>query len=565
MAPLPERDMSAIEVILCCGVCTLSVKDIHEASKGKKGLESDLRQASNVKLYLTACGHLVCSNDLPNGGVPFHPDGDLPRTCCPVCLREKDDDQPITLYSIYNADEGLYHPDIPDTYFALPEEELDRSDSGLKWQYITLLRNSKAKHAKIAQLQRNMEDATRRLEAQQTKLHQFQEQISDLEARNADLEGKWQGWKRRLPAITQYLGAFRDVLEENAALRSHAKEIASGIPDIPSGRINDPRPDFTAQERITDAWANLNVDQRANQVVEQEGAAHKNVDMRGQQKTSSKLTDRISAYHPVPHYLGRHDQDDQARLSPENMQATRKRKYSAIDASTYEERLRKNRANGMPPPARPTRASYPSQVTEQDQTTLVDGELQTGGPKGKVPFRARQEDNIFMEGSRNIDEQPELATTQKDNGAYDQVGPIPEFPQVHSGQSPTEKYANIRNLYQMKLKSGHPMTPKLDSHRRLLSSDASYNNGEYSFEKPHHTYRSLHKGLSLPHLNPMTITDRACNLTSRRAFLALDTILQLPTPHTHSILSKQGGLHTEANTPRRTCSPDHVKKYQIGA
>ncbi|KAI9801363.1 MAG: hypothetical protein M1825_003342 [Sarcosagium campestre] len=199
--------LSAIDTILTCNICLSSIKDLPERD-GLDLLGNGSRHGA--KLYLTECGHLVCSSHLSDGGVPFHRASESSRALCPICVEEKDNTDPVVLFPISGAEEGLHHPLIPTSYFVVPQDALD-SDRALRWQYLTLLRNGKSMHRRMTQLEDEVEELL--------------EKVQRLESSNAILTDRSQAWKRRIPAIVQNLKTVRGLIDENVLLKRRLREL----------------------------------------------------------------------------------------------------------------------------------------------------------------------------------------------------------------------------------------------------------------------------------------------------------------------------------------------------
>ena len=71
--------------------------------------------------------HLTIATDIKCAGVPFHPDGRLPRAPCPLCTIEKNDRAEKDLLYINGICKGQYDPAIPEAYFKTPPTNLGGS------------------------------------------------------------------------------------------------------------------------------------------------------------------------------------------------------------------------------------------------------------------------------------------------------------------------------------------------------------------------------------------------------------------------------------------------------
>ena len=58
-------------------------------------------------------------------GPHFHSDKERPKAPCPVCIKEKGDNEPQFLYSIRGFNKNEYDPMIPSSWFTAPPIRLD--------------------------------------------------------------------------------------------------------------------------------------------------------------------------------------------------------------------------------------------------------------------------------------------------------------------------------------------------------------------------------------------------------------------------------------------------------
>ena len=69
----------------------------------------------------------VHANTDAGQGAPFHPQHELPKAPCPLCLLTKRDSSPKALYAIRGVKEGQYDSQIPAGYLQVPPPQLEQA------------------------------------------------------------------------------------------------------------------------------------------------------------------------------------------------------------------------------------------------------------------------------------------------------------------------------------------------------------------------------------------------------------------------------------------------------
>ena len=74
-------------------------------------------------------------------GAPFYPQGEQPRTACPMCVRDKGDSTPKALFGIRGTAAGQHDPAIPDDWFQCPPIRIDGTAPGMDAVRVSSLRH----------------------------------------------------------------------------------------------------------------------------------------------------------------------------------------------------------------------------------------------------------------------------------------------------------------------------------------------------------------------------------------------------------------------------------------
>ncbi|KAL8674282.1 MAG: hypothetical protein Q9168_001349 [Polycauliona sp. 1 TL-2023] len=187
-----------MDCILSCSVCQDTLSTIYAQHDNNDGLRqgTDDTDGTITKLWLTECAHLTCAKHLDGGGVPFHPQGQLPKAPCPLCVRNNQDHAAKTLYAIRGTAKGEYDSNIPSEYFEVPPRQLGNSgNEALRFQYVSLVRFASGLHESLGATRKElytwkdressivaclaaMEPLSRALQSARDQLHQLRGDVS---------------------------------------------------------------------------------------------------------------------------------------------------------------------------------------------------------------------------------------------------------------------------------------------------------------------------------------------------------------------------------------------------
>ncbi|KAF4551854.1 Hypothetical protein D9617_12g037440 [Elsinoe fawcettii] len=150
---MPES-IAPIDLILCCAVCNVKLKDLRKEDRAGMGI--GVKDSMPVRMWLTDCGHLVCSEHFAGGGAPFHQANELPRAPCPWCGSNDKPEREAALYWVHGPGAGEYDSRIPSEYFAVLPVSHDTGDvilKSLRFQFLNLARSNVALRHKVEQLE----------------------------------------------------------------------------------------------------------------------------------------------------------------------------------------------------------------------------------------------------------------------------------------------------------------------------------------------------------------------------------------------------------------------------
>ncbi|KAF2833810.1 hypothetical protein CC86DRAFT_389938 [Ophiobolus disseminans] len=213
----PGEGVAPLNFIYACSVCCYSFADVYEGhNETVKGLSDGINPKERLvtHLYLASCCHVFCGSHLDGGGPSFHPGGQRPKAPCPVCVREKGDNQSRDLYSIRGFQKDEHDPMIPSAWFTTPPisfEGNDRGTEALRFQYLALTRYCQNTHATRKPLQDALVEAQKKLTTVQdlaseehVKVLKLQQENEQLKAEAENLKKEAEGLRSLEQEVEQY-------------------------------------------------------------------------------------------------------------------------------------------------------------------------------------------------------------------------------------------------------------------------------------------------------------------------------------------------------------------------
>ncbi|KAJ9665117.1 hypothetical protein H2201_004777 [Coniosporium apollinis] len=248
--------VSPSEIIFSCSICQATPSDIYKNVHNSRGIRDGRSPEAQIatRLWLTECAHLTCGEHLEGGGAPFHPEGEQPRAPCPLCVVEKNDGRPKSLYGIRGTQEGSYDEAIPGSWFESPPVRLDRNGAGMEalrvsntqcsatwlkrltdmqFQYLQLIRFSTKILQKSRQATQTQAEAERTIEDLLSSHQTLEDRVKELKSRVKALErseAKLRHWEEREPAIRHYLGVVSAIAKENDSLKAQLVALGYEVP-----------------------------------------------------------------------------------------------------------------------------------------------------------------------------------------------------------------------------------------------------------------------------------------------------------------------------------------------
>ncbi|KAI9652668.1 MAG: hypothetical protein M1831_006655 [Alyxoria varia] len=205
-SPKLMPDIKPHDIIFSCGNCNTPMCNVYGTHENKKASPNHGKHAEHriAKLWLSCCGHIVCTKCVENGAPKAMRPGERPVAPCPVCVKERNSNKPEQMLWILGAKKGQYHSDVPDPYFDVPPVTLQGVDGNegkaLLFHYNAMLRYSLHLSVDIQYLRKR---------------------VIDLAKAKQEL----QAWKKREPEIMRYLAIFSRVVDENEHLREQLKQL----------------------------------------------------------------------------------------------------------------------------------------------------------------------------------------------------------------------------------------------------------------------------------------------------------------------------------------------------
>jgi hypothetical protein len=130
--------VKTVDIIFSCAVCQRTLPDIYPT-------RSDKEEATECRLWMAECGHVICGDHLPHpgkssisplglcapliliyAGVSFHKQGSQSIVTCPVCRDETNDGMERKVFEIIGPDPKAHKSNIPPVYFETPPYKLDK-------------------------------------------------------------------------------------------------------------------------------------------------------------------------------------------------------------------------------------------------------------------------------------------------------------------------------------------------------------------------------------------------------------------------------------------------------
>ncbi|GAM82937.1 hypothetical protein ANO11243_009230 [Dothideomycetidae sp. 11243] len=118
-----------LDLIFSCAVCQRSLKDVYNEEPAHDGTDSgvDLHSPGPgpVKMWITSCAHLICTEHFRERGASFQSRGQCLEAPCPFCEHNYGDKRPSSLYWIKGFGQGQRDPSIPHEWLNVPPSSLD--------------------------------------------------------------------------------------------------------------------------------------------------------------------------------------------------------------------------------------------------------------------------------------------------------------------------------------------------------------------------------------------------------------------------------------------------------
>ncbi|KAF2155564.1 hypothetical protein K461DRAFT_318292 [Myriangium duriaei CBS 260.36] len=234
----PTHRTSPLDLILSCAICQKFLKDAYKDEDIGDGTDSGVgfRNTGPIRMWITSCAHLICSEHLDQGGAPFHPHDQLPQAACPYCRQYCGDKRLRYLYWIRGAGKNERDPHIPQEWLTVPAIPLEGDSAdmdALRFQVLSLVRYGSFAATKVASLESQLKRSQTSLRSSERQTSQLLHQIEDLHGRQTSLESikkSYDKWKQKEPEITHYLNKFGELAQENAMLRQSLASLGYSVP-----------------------------------------------------------------------------------------------------------------------------------------------------------------------------------------------------------------------------------------------------------------------------------------------------------------------------------------------